>query len=347
MKNSIHVCLCFVVACIANCTGTTFAQDTYPLPAAKTASLKQGTQVAPAVQPAGGAGFNTGPVMPTGLSVPAHAKNRPQFASGDKQVRINVRYIMLDNATRAAMYERLGHQNLKTFGSKVPITDVELGDDVNASGSEVVGKSSHITTCILENTDVAEILKDVSASVGSNLSRAPSVILVDGQNANVTDLVQRPFLVDLKRQDTAQGAVLNTVTQVLDEGTSIKLKAQIKPPGRIDLSSELRISKLMGVEMQQIFGVYPKTTKVQVPVHQQVVAQVNENLAVGQSLLIDPYVKHETLITVDADVPVLSGVPYVKKLFKNKSGAKVQQNFIVLLEPMIEKPKQSSSQTQQ
>lgn len=293
------------------------------------------------IQSSGAAGFNRGPVMPTGLSVPARMANRPQVPSGEKQIRINLRYIMLDTETRRAMYKRLGAEKLKTTGNKVPVSSQHanpIAGDV--SGQELIAKSSHVTTCVLAADEVEEIVGDIVGRGTCSVIQVPSVILINGQEAQITDLIQRPFVVDLHRQTTDVGPAYNTITQVLDEGTSIELTAKLTPTGQIRLESGLRLTKIIGLETEEVFGVADHETKVQVPIHQQKTLHVTENLVIGQTLMIDPYVKHEAARTVETGVPMFSKVPYVKKMFVNKSKGTVQQHMIVTLEPTIAKTPQ-------
>ena len=299
-------------------------------------------QQQPPVRSAGG-GFNEGPIVPVGMSTPARWNDRINIASSEKQIRVNIRYVMLDVETRRAIYKRLGTDAVKTVGNKVPKVQPLPNNHANAAGREYLLKSSHVTTAVLDKEELQDILEDVSKTASSTITRVPSVILVSGQQAEVTDLVQRPFLVDLQRQKNDKGeALLDTITQVLDEGTSVSLKATITPSERIHLNSEIKISKITGVETEEVFGIAETETKLQVPIQQQKVVMATENLELGQTLMIDPYVKHTQTRTIETATP-LSGLPFVGDAFKNKQRATINQQLVVLLTPIVErdlKPRQ-------
>ncbi len=303
------------------------------------AAIAQNAQIPVAIPAQNNAGFKTGPVMPVGLSVPARLINNPlvRAGSGDKQIRINIRFVMLDPETRRGMYARLGAKRLKTVGSQVPrLQAIPEADFSETRGTQMIAKSSRVTTCILEDAELAEIMRDVAGSAGSNITRAPSIVLIDGQETEMTDLVQRPFLVDLQRQETDQGVDVNSVVQVLNEGMTTHLAAATTPSGRIHLVSRLMFEKIVSVEGEEVFGVRDEPVTIQDPVHQRKIVHATENLEAGQTLLVDPYVKHETKISTTTGVPILSSIPYLAKSFTNTTRASVEQQMIVLIQPFVE-----------
>ncbi len=284
------------------------------------------------------AGFNNGPVLPVGLSVPARMMNGPRIPSVEKQIRINIRYVLLDPETRKQIYQRLGAERLTTVGGQVPNlqTDHAGAESADTRGTEIIAKSSRVTTSILSAEDLKRILQDVASSAGSQITRAPSIVLIDGQETDVTDLVQRPFVVDLQRQTIGKQPAVNSVVQVLNEGISIHLSASLTPSQRIHVVSEIIFEKVLDVETEEVFGISEDATTVQVPVHQRKTVNATENLQIGETLLVDAYVKHESQKMQTTGVPVLSSLPYISKSFTNTEAIRVQQQMIILIQPTIE-----------
>jgi type II secretory pathway component GspD/PulD (secretin) len=235
------------------------------------------------------------------------------------------------------MYGRLGAKRLKTVGSQVPrLQAIPEADVSETRGTQMIAKSSRVTTCILEDAELAQIMRDVAGSAGSNITRAPSIVLIDGQETEMTDLVQRPFLVDLQPQRTEQGSEVKSVVQVLNEGMTTHLSAASTPSGRIHLVSRLTFEKIVSVEAEEVFGIRDEPTTIQDPVHQRKVVHATENLEVGQTLLVDPYVKHETKVSTTTGVPILRNIPYLAKSFTNTTVSPVEQQMIVLIQPSME-----------
>jgi hypothetical protein len=291
-------------------------------------------------------GFKTGPVIPVGLSVPNRLMNGPRVPSVEKHIRINIRYALLDRQTRGQLYQRLGADRLKTIGSQVPNLqeDPAAAELADTRGTEFIAKSTRVTTCTLNGAELEQLLSDVAASSASQVTRAPSLVLIDGQDSEVTDLVQRPFVVDLQRQATAEKEAVESVVQVLNEGISIQLNASLTPSQRFHVISKITFEKLLDVETEEVFGIRDEPMTVQVPVHQRKTVSATENLQLGQTLLVDPYVKHEGQTSQTTGVPILSSIPYISKSFTNTQTVPLTQHMIVLIQPLFEAQPASPSQ---
>lgn len=283
-------------------------------------------------------GFKTGPVMPVGLSMPAWQLKGDRFPSAEKQIRVKIRYVMLDPATRKEVYARLGWERLKTFGSKVPLlhSDHDQVGTADTSGTEAIAKSSRVTTCVLSGDEATELLQDVASKTHCNVTRAPSIVLIDGQDTSVTDLVQRPFVVNLESETTDLGPAVNSVMQVLNEGISVQLNASVTPSGRIHVASNIILEKILDVETEEVYGVGKEPMQVQVPVHHRKVVRATENLQAGETLLVDPYVQHQSQVSQTTSVPILSEIPYLSDSFKNTELVDIDQHMVVLIEPSME-----------
>lgn len=276
--------------------------------------------------------------MPVGLSVPARMMHGPRVRSAEKQIRVNLRYVLVDAESRAKMYQYLGRERLKTVGSRVPNLhpDYSEAESADTRGTELISKSSHVTTCLLANDDMRHILKAVQENPYSGITRAPSIVLIDGQDTEVTDLVQRPFVVDLQRQETGGNASVNSVVQVLNEGVTVNVSASLTPSQRVHVRSKIVFEKIVDVETEEVFGISDEATAVQVPVHQRKSVEAIENLELGQTLLIDPYVKQDSVHAQTRNVPVLSNIPFLGDSFKSDETVNVTQHMIVLIQPDLE-----------
>ncbi len=289
--------------------------------------------------------FVVGPkVAPVSLTTPARVLNQPRVASAEPQIRINIRYLMVDDATREAIYQELADQNLKTKMQGIADREPEspLATDATVlESSQAIFTTSCVTSCVLGAEETRFVIDSVSQSVESHISMAPSLILVDGQEGQMNDIVQRPFVAGIQSSNLPKQALAsqenntsNTPNvQVLDEGSALRVLAISGQSNDVHLSTEIATTKILGVETQRVFGVGQNST-MQVPQQQVEKAFAAERLQFGQTLLVDPYISQSGEVRVERGVPMLGKIPYINRAFKNIAVARTKLNMMVILEPM-------------
>jgi hypothetical protein len=209
--------------------------------------------------------------------------------------------------------------------------------------AQQIHSPSRVTTCVLNESDTDAIMKKAFESVSSDVVRSPSVMLLDGKQAEMNDVVQRPFLVDMQQD----GSLMKPIVHVIDEGTRLRLLANLSGPAEesppssdtdppIRLSSELLISRILDVKTEQVFGLKDEPFTVQIPVHQVTSAFASQRLSKGQTLLVDPHVTMTKSVHRESKVPMLGRIPYLGRSFKNTSVGTVEQHMLMLLQPSIE-----------
>lgn len=269
---------------------------------------------------------------------------RHDDASSGTQIRVSVQYLMVDKETRAAVYADLESTAIKT-SVLVPGTTASADLQANQSplrSTQQINSPSRVTTCVLDDSDTAGIMEKAFESASSDVVRSPSVILLDGKQAEMNDVVQRPFMVDMQQD----GSVMKPIVHVIDEGTRLRLLVHLTersatPPSTdtdqpVHLSCELLISRILDVKSDQVFGLQDEPLTVQIPVHQVTAAIASQQLAKGQTLLVDPHVTKTKSVQQESKVPVLGRIPYVGRSFKNTSVGTVEQHVLMLLQPSIE-----------
>ena len=265
-------------------------------------------------------------------------------ASSGTQIRVSVQYLMVDEVTRTAIYADLESTTIKT-SVLVPGTADSADLQTNESplrSSQQINAPSRVTTCVLSDSDTAAIMKKAIESESSDVTRSPSVMLLDGKQAEMNDVVQRPFVVDMQQD----GSRMKPIVHVIDEGTRLRLLANLMAPAEdpssaendqpIYLSSELVISRVLDVRSDKVFGLDDEPLAVQIPVHQVTAAIASQRLAKGQTLLVDPHVTRTKSVQRKSEVPVLGKIPYVGRSFTNTATGTVEQHMLMLLQPSIE-----------
>ncbi|NND98440.1 MAG: hypothetical protein HKN47_14060 [Pirellulaceae bacterium] len=298
-------------------------------------------------EPAKQGEYQSGTVAPASLTTAARVLNLPTFPSSEKQIRINIRYLLVDDPTRKAIYDQIGHERVNTRtqrlpDSKPPTTFVDEGRDLNSS--RVIQSTSCVSTSVLTHEMTKAMLQQVAESQWSKVTAAPSLILVDGQEGQINEGVQRPFVVDVQsnsdvptpqaeRTETQQAASRPHV-QVLDEGTAMRVRAVSLDQGRVHVASEIVNKRILEVRSEPVFGTGKASAVMHVPVHQIETAAAAEEFAYGETLLIDPYVSRQTEVQVESGVPLLSKIPYINRSFKNTAAASQTLHWMVLVQPV-------------
>ncbi len=261
-------------------------------------------------------------------------------ASRATQIRVTVKFLMLDDETRASIYRDLGAAAIKNSTTKIPLSpphDIAPETTSHLECSEVIGTTSRVSTSVLNRSASESILKMIAESSRSSVDKTPSIILLDGKDAEFSDISQRPFVIDVERTEDG----LKPIIQVCEEGTTVRLNASLSDspaggPPQIQLKSEIGWRTILDVTTEQIFGVEQEATNIQVPRQAIKIAIVVEQLAAGQALLVDPYVTKSVSYQPESSGSVLKRFPYLGRHKKNVEQETEDRHVLLLLQPNVE-----------
>lgn len=253
-------------------------------------------------------------------------------------VRVSVQYLMVDADARAKIYGQLDSGSIGRASHRwTKQADRELHTiDQSELTANQLFSTSRITTCLMSESEASAAIGFATKSAGSNVSRAPSVLLLEGKPAEINDIVQRPFVIDV----VPNGNNYEPQIEVLDVGNKIRMLASM-PGGTaktspVHLKVEFTASRILGITTDKIFGLQDEPLTVQVPTHQITTAFASVEIPAGKALLIDPHVPSTNQVSSESSVPVLGKIPYVGRSFKNTELAEVEQYLMLLLKPSIE-----------
>lgn len=262
-----------------------------------------------------------------------------QSADGKLQIRVTVQYLLVDDETRDAIYGKIDHKLLKTtLHPAEPAPRAVLdGTTSPLAVTHHVRSPSRVTCCALDELPYSKLISSAAASPLSQVDVAPKIILLDGNEVEMTDFIQRPFVVDFQ----LEGETVAPKIQVLDEGTRLRLVGNLSDPNgsahqSIELQCELSISRVLDVHADKVYGLGEEPLGAQVPVQQTTSAVVSHEVKPGQTLLIDPHVRQSKVVQNETGVPMLGKLPYVGRTFKNVERAEVSQHMLLLLQPHVE-----------
>ena len=261
-------------------------------------------------------------------------------AAKNLQVRVKVQYLKVDAETRAAIYQGLNRESLVSSVQTPPtIEKINLDESVSPAVSlQQIQAPSRVTTSTLSETEFAEVMQKAVESPASQVNAAPSIILLDGNDVEMTDLVQRPFVIDFQ----LDGENIKPSVHVLDDGTRLRLVAHLTDPSvglnqEINLKCELTVMRVLDIKSDQVFGIKEEPLTVHLPFQQITTAVVTRRLAAGEALLIDPHVSQTHSVESETGIPMVSKIPYVNRVFKNVSKATLQQHMMLVLQPSVER----------
>lgn len=262
-----------------------------------------------------------------------------RVAKDNLQIRVKVQYLMVDTATRQAIYEGLNRESIVSSVQTLPAVEpVSLDESASPVASlQQIHAPSRVTTYALSESEFDEALLKAGESPSSQVNAAPKIILLDGNEVEMTDLVQRPFVIGF----TLEGDTVKPTVHVLDDGTRLRLVGHLTEPDGgtnqpIELKAELTVMRVLDVKTDEVYGIKDEPLAVQVPLQQITSSVASRQLLAGQSLLIDPHLSQNHAVENETGIPMLGKIPYVGRSFKNVSKGVVQQHMILLLQPSVE-----------
>lgn len=306
----------------------------------------------------------------------------------DLQVTIEVRFITLtDN-----FFERIGidfdfqiddnsgfNQNsilpdddgrskafgLAPNGQPTQDFDFRFAQDTFASavpqfGGFDVTSAANFGFAILSDIEVFFLLQALQGDQRTNVLQAPKVTLFNGQQAFITDSVQRPFVTQIIPVVGDFAAAQQPVVTVLSEGTSLSVQAVVSSDRRfVRLTLVPMFSKVGDVETFTFNG---KTTSntgttVQDPTDPKKKITNGEQTTTEGTTVQLPSLSVTTVSTTvsvpdggtvllggikrlregrnERGVPLLSKLPYISRLFKNVGIGRETQSLMMMVTPRI------------
>lgn len=291
-------------------------------------------------------GFVVGSALPA-MAVQAPIENsdnpiailraQPDFKK--PQVKVRIRFVTVDEKTRDQIYGQLGTKRVTTKiePNSVTASNRSADDSVKAGNSskDVITLSSLVSTCVIDQSTVDSIMKLAKSKVTSTVSSAPSVNLFDGQPSKSEDTTARPFVTSLSAVSGVNGATaIQPKVETFSEGVVINLTANFSTPSKIELSSSLKFSQIMGVKTEKVYGLPSDNAFIQVPMHHSKTVETKQEIKLGEALLIDPYFVRISQVRTELDRPLLNKIPVVNKIGNNPKVETIKRRMMILLEPV-------------
>ena len=266
-----------------------------------------------------------------------------KHTASTEQIRVRLQFLEVDSTTRAAIYAGLGPGSVFTstnpprwdpqdWGSQESTVE-SMTNFPNRSISQS-RSSALVTQAILTKAEVAGILKMAEAANHSVVADSPNLMLLNDRKMELTDMVQRPFIVNHQKQ----GDTIQPIIEHVSEGTHLGIIAKVEKspdgiPAGFAVGCEFVSQKITQTRSGFLFGLGNEPFEVQIPHLQVTKARATAKIRVNQTLLFDPHVTSTRVIRNETGVPILEKIPYLGRSFRNVDITEQEQHVIVLLQP--------------
>jgi general secretion pathway protein D len=201
----------------------------------------------------------------------------------------------------------------------------------------------------LDDFQVNFLIRATQASINSTTLTAPRVTVFNGQQAFVLVAQQQAYVSDLEAVTGDGVGLFNPIIDTVQTGVRLVVQPTVSADRKyVTLSLQPQVSQLVGLSNFPVFGLANQNNNqggggnnnqifqasVQLPILD--ITSVNTIVSVpdgGTLLLGGQTLAGET--EVEEGVPILSKIPFIKRLFTNRSTAKDERILLILVKPTI------------
>jgi beta-lactamase regulating signal transducer with metallopeptidase domain len=196
-------------------------------------------------------------------------------------------------------------------------TNIQTASSIDWAGGRIEGLTvkglGPAIAARIDEPELAQLVRTVSADRKGNIMFAPKVTLFDGQTAEIADQVQRPFVTGV---DPKADGRMQPIVSVVDEGLSFVLTPKAGDDDSITLDFKVKATSIGKVSYANLpirtsKNAQPQFT-VQVPATEQYEVSSSVTLAAGESVVVA-----------------------IPRVFDNKPGADAATTLIVTLTPRL------------
>jgi general secretion pathway protein D len=257
-----------------------------------------------------------------------------------------------------------------TFGldpTGAPTVDLDLPFDQGSFGTTVpqfggfdAATAANFGYAILSDIEAFILIQAAQGDTRTNVMQAPKVTLFNGQQAYVSDTVQRPFVTSVIPVVGDFSAAHQPVIVVLTEGTSLSVQAVVSPDRRfVRLTLVPFFSRIGNVDEFTFDGAvtsnsgsaivdpedpnqvvreneeFARTgTTVQLPTFAFVTVTTTVSVPDGGTVLLGG-IKRLSEGRDERGVPMISKIPYISRLFRNVGIGRDAESLMLMVTPRI------------
>lgn len=207
-------------------------------------------------------------------------------------------------------------------------------------------KPMEISGTFLDDFQVNFLLRATQASQNSTVLTAPRVTLFNGQIATIQVNTTQSYVSNLQAVVAAGAVAYNPVVGTVPSGAVLQVQATVSADRKyVTLTVNPTLTQVVKIESFPVTstvntgvngtgGTQVVTTSIQTPTLQVTALGTTVSVPDGGTLLLGG----QTLageVNREQGVPVLSKIPFLKRLFTNRSMAKDENVLLILVKPTI------------
>ncbi|HEY8667959.1 MAG TPA: hypothetical protein VIL86_14945 [Tepidisphaeraceae bacterium] len=238
-------------------------------------------------------------------------------------------------------------------------SDFTLAPSTAAPGS--IGSSAtgmKLSGTFLDDFAVNFMIRATQASTTSTLLTAPRVTLFNGQRAYVLVATQQAYVSDLEPVVGNNAVSFKPQVSIVESGALLDVQATVSSDRKyVTLTLRPQLSNLVSLQAFAFQGSNAPGTGTGTGTGTPVVIDTNQTQTAGTGIIQQPILQItevRTTVSVpdggtlllggqtiagevekEAGVPILSKIPFLKRLFTNRSMAKDEQVLLILVKPTI------------
>ena len=241
-----------------------------------------------------------------------------------------------------------GSGRTSVFGA-IPTTGVPGGIGTGLSAEAFI-PAIEVGATYLDDFQVNVLLRATQASRNASIVTAPRVTLFNGQRAYVLVANQRSYISDLNAQVGTGTGIFDPEIDVVESGVLLDVSATVSADRKyVTLTLRPQLTTLIqlaeftfqvgaagGVDnpFDPFGGTDVPTGIIQQPELQITEVRTTVSVPDGGTLLLGGQTVAGE-VELETGVPVLSKIPFLKRLFTNRSRAKDEQVLLILVKPTI------------
>lgn len=231
-------------------------------------------------------------------------------------------------------------------------SQLETGITGNLAGSFSTPNFTTSVSAFLDNFQATMLIRASQGSRNLTTVTAPRVTLFNGQRAYVFVGVQRWIVSDLEPVTGTGSSAFNPTPSALSTGVTLDVQATVSSDRKyVTLTLRPQLSRLISLQVFPVTGTVndggtggggtgggtgstTTTGFIQLPEIEITEVRTTVSVPDGGTLLLGG----QTLageIEREAGVPMISKVPFLKRLFTNRSTAKDESVLLILVKPTI------------
>jgi general secretion pathway protein D len=247
-----------------------------------------------------------------------------------------------------------------TVDLDLPFDQGSFGTTVPQFGGFDPSTAANFGYAILSDIEAFILIQAAQGNTRANVMQAPKVTLFNGQQAYVSDTVQRPFVTSVVPVVGDFAAAHQPVIVVLTEGTSLSVQAVVSPDRRfVRLTLVPFFSRIGNVDEFTFDGAVSSNTGTAVvdPEDPDQVVRENEEVSrTGTTVQLPTFafVTVTTTVSVpdggtvllggikrlsegrdERGVPLVSKIPYINRLFRNVGIGRDAESLMLMVTPRI------------